>query len=944
MIQANDKYSYLRSANADYIETLYQEYLANPDSIDPTWRYFFEGVELGEYSQAEYEPSTQGDGNGYATAAQAAATPKSVASFDQRELKVAALIEAYRCYGHFEADLNPLEKQKRKSRELSLETFGLSDADLSQNFQAGALIGIGAQPLSKILEALRSMYCQTVGVEVGHIGNRAEREWVTRKIETGFLRAPIDHNTKKFILTRLTAAECFERFLHTRFVAQKRFSVEGGENSLTFLDSTIENGTKAGISEFVVGMAHRGRLNVLTNLFGKKPEHVFTEFEGNYSVSPDEGEGDVKYHKGWLTDSQSMSGRPARLVLSPNPSHLEFVNPVIEGMARARQDLLKDHVRDHVLPILIHGDAAFAGQGVCYETINMSQLASYATGGTIHVVINNQVGFTTSPKDSRSTPYSTDLARSLDSPIIHVNGDDAETVWKVAELSIEYRQKFKKDIFIDIVCYRKHGHNEGDEPTFTQPLLYGQIKAHESPREVYAQKLAQTGVLSTDLAQKAVDDKMNEFQAALVAAKTKGERGFAPVFVGEWKDFKVGTEADNTRAIKTRVDAKTLIDLGTELNTIPKTFHLHPKLGRFFEARLKAIQDQKGIDWGNGEALAYATLITEGHPVRISGQDAERGTFTHRHAVLNDVETGEKYTPHAQLRDAKAKFEVYNSHLSETAAMGFEFGYSTENPKALTVWEAQFGDFANGAQVIIDQFIASSESKWKKTSGLTLLLPHGYEGQGPEHSSARLERFLQLCGRNNMIVANLTTPAQIFHALRRQVKRDFRKPLVVMSPKSLLRHPLAISKLEEFTNCDFAEVIDEIDSSITSARNSVTRIVLCSGKVYYDLVQARADKKRGDIAIIRVEQLYPWPEKALQAILSQYPKAKEVVWTQDEPLNMGAWQYVFSLWSGGTGNFGATVKLPSIRYVGRPMAAAPAVGSPKVHDKQQKNIIEETLS
>lgn len=938
MIQPNDKYSYLRSANTDYIETLYQEYLANPDSIDATWRYFFEGVELGEYSQPD---TAENEGNGHTSAS--ASTSASTSADWQREIKVASLIEAYRNYGHFEADLNPLEKQNKKSRELALETFGLAEADLSKTFQAGALVGIGAQPLSKIIEALRSAYCQTVGSEVAHIGNRSEREWITKKIESGALSKAIDPATRKFILTRLTAAECFERFLHTRFVAQKRFSVEGGENSMTFLDGMIESGAKAGISEFVVGMAHRGRLNTLTNFFGKKPEHVFTEFEGNYTATLDEGEGDVKYHKGWHTESQSMSGKPVRLMLSPNPSHLEFVNPVIEGMARARQDLLNDRMRDRVLPILIHGDAAFAGQGVCYETINMSQLVSYATGGTIHIIINNQVGFTTSPKDSRSTPYSTDLARTLDSPIIHVNGDDADAVWKVAELSIEYRQKFRKDIFIDIVCYRKHGHNEGDEPTFTQPLLYGQIKAHASPREVYAARLAQAGVVSAEEAQAAVDSKMAEYQAALTTAKAKGERGSAPVFVGEWKDFKIGSDADSAKTVKTRVDAKTLTDLGTKLNTIPKTFHLHSKLGRFFEARLKAIQEQKGIDWGNGEALAYATLVTEGHAVRISGQDAERGTFTHRHAVLNDTETGEKYTPHTQLAQNQAKFEVYNSHLSETAVMGFEFGYSTENPKALTIWEAQFGDFANGAQVIIDQFLASSESKWKKTSGLTLLLPHGYEGQGPEHSSARLERFLQLCARNNMIVANLTTPAQIFHALRRQVKRDFRKPLVIMSPKSLLRHPMAISKLEEFTNFDFGEVLDETDPAITASRSTVSRIVLCSGKIYYDLIQARAEKKRGDIAIIRVEQLYPWPEKALQAMLAQYPKAKEVVWTQEEPQNMGAWQYVFSLWMGGTANFGASVKLPMIRYAGRPLAAAPAVGSPKIHEKQQKTLIEETL-
>jgi 2-oxoglutarate dehydrogenase E1 component len=597
-----------------------------------------------------------------------------------------------------------------------------------------------------------------------------------------------------------------------------------------------------------------------------------------------------------------------------------------------------------VIPIAIHGDAAFAGQGVCYETLNLSQLRGYRVGGTLHIVINNQVGFTTSPIDSRSTTYSTDVAKMLEVPIFHVNGDDPEALWHVAQLCVEYRQKFSKDAVIDLICYRKHGHNEGDEPSFTQPLLYKTIKAHSSTREIYAKQLVDTQVVTSDQAQGWVDQVTQSLTEAQVRTRAQPPQPYVSVFEGRWKGMRRPDVDEVYQSVSTAVDESVLRGLAKSLNSIPSGFRIHPKLNRFFEARLKAVEDGQGIDWGNGEALAYATLLMEGYPVRLSGQDAERGTFTHRHAVLYDFETGETYAPLKQLGQQQALFEVYNSHLSETAVLGFEYGYTLSEPRALTLWEAQFGDFANGAQVMIDQFIATSESKWQRMSGLTLLLPHGYEGQGPEHSSARLERFLQLCGRQNLIVANFTTPAQFFHALRRQVKRHYRKPLVVMSPKSMLRHPLAVSRLRDFSDVNFQEVLDDPAFASGGDAQNVKRVLLCSGKVYYDLITERANQKRSDVAVVRVEQLYPWPADNLAQILARYPKSASLVWVQEEPRNMGAWSFVFNVWSGGLDDFKEKVGGRVIQYVGREIGAAPAVGSHKVHEKEQHTLIQKALS
>ncbi len=923
------KFSYLKSQNAGYIDQMFAQYLANPDSVDDSWRFFFEGIELGAQVAPEAKP------NGHA----------EDGAFDlSSEAKVADLIAAYREYGRLVADIDPLNTPPATHPLLELARFGLADADLDRSFTAGRLIGIGPAKLREILTALRETYCRSIAVEFTHIDDPSSRLWLQQKMEATRNRPTLDPATRKLILKRLTESESLERFLHTRYVAQKRFSLEGGESTIPALDCMIEVGADLGAKEFVLGMAHRGRLNVLVNIFGKKPEHVFVEFEGTYKLDTAMAEGDVKYHKGYSADPLTRGGHQVHLSLASNPSHLEFVNPVVEGVARAKQTRLDDRERTKVIPILIHGDAAFAGQGVCYETLNLSQLEGYCTGGTLHLVINNQVGFTTSPQDARSTTYSTDLAKMLESPIFHVNGDDPEAVWYVSRLATEYRQKFKSDVVIDLICYRKHGHNEGDEPSFTQPLMYKKIKTHPSTRELYEKALSAAGLVPEPDAKALVDEAMAKFSSAQELAREKKPNPHQSVFEGAWKGLRQPTEKDLFKPAKTAVDEKALRSIAERINRMPPGFHLHPKLGRFFEARAKAVADGIGIDWGNAETLAYATLVAEGHAVRLSGQDAERGTFTHRHSVLSDSETGERHTPLHHVKDGQALFAVHNSHLSEVAVLGFEFGYSLAYPESLVIWEAQFGDFANGAQVIIDAFLASAESKWQRMSGLVLLLPHGYEGQGPEHSSARLERFLQLCGRNNLFVCNLTTPAQIFHALRRQVIWDFRKPLIVMSPKSLLRHSQAVSKMADFTQAGFQEVIDDARLEEASVAKKAKRVLLCSGKLYYELVAEREAKSRTDVAVVRLEQLHPWPAARLEALLARYPAAKDLVWVQEEPRNMGAWSFVFNTWSGGLDDFRERAGSRAIRYVGREIGAASAVGSHKVHEEEQRAIVQKAFA
>lgn len=894
----------------------------DPESVEDSWRRFFEGMILGQELKREALARVPSIHDGSETSAEA---------------RVADLINAYRNFGHDSAQVDPLSEpsQVDASELLKIERFGFSESDLDKTFTAGGIVGLGPTTLRELRKHLKNVFCGSVGVELDHIHNSQERQWLLSRIENLELRK-LDEESKKFILKRLTDSESFEHFLHTRYVAQKRFSLEGGESLIPALDCVMEYGAEFGVREFIFGMAHRGRLNVLVNILKKNPEYIFSEFEGNLQHDISMGEGDVKYHLGYFNPIKTRQGHSLYLSMVSNPSHLEFVNPVVEGVVRAKQDFQGDRARAQIVPILIHGDAAFAGQGICYETLNLSGLRGYATGGTIHFVINNQIGFTAIPQDSRSTPYPTDLAKMLEAPVFHVNADDPESVWWVSRLCVEYRQKFHKDVFLDLVCYRRHGHNEGDEPAFTQPVMVKKIKQHPTPRNLYIQK---TGwkELSDELWKNAIEG----WTQARERAKSQPEPPPIPSFEGRWKGLRRAEASDLLKSVETSVAKDRLLKCAERMNQVPDTFHLHPKLKRFFELRLQAVRTGEGIDWGNAEALAFATLLEEGVSVRLSGQDAERGTFSHRHSVLYDVETGVPFVPLCSLfsnvsQEFESGFQVYNSHLSESGVLGFDFGYSLADPRTLVIWEAQFGDFANGAQVIIDQFITSTESKWLRSSGIVLLLPHGFEGQGPEHSSARLERFLQLCGKSNISVCNCTTPAQFFHLLRRQMKRDFRKPLVVMTPKSLLRHPQVISKIDEFTQGRFLEALEENRGS-GDWRNQIEKMILCSGKIYYELKAARDSQHLHSVALIRLEQLYPWPQELLSQILKQYPRLKKMIWLQEEPRNMGAWSYVSERWREE-----APSVLP-LGYFGRDYGAAPAVGSVKLHEKEQKTLIEGVL-
>ena len=928
------KFDYLRSINADYIEELFARYSTDPESVDDTWRFFFEGMEMGAAAKAATAAAS--GSNGVAGKATVAVTASGSTVDFSSEAKVASLINAYREMGRAIADIDPLTPPAQSHPLLDISNFDLKPTDLSRTFSAGRLIGMENATLSDIITRLREIYCSTIGVEYTHIQDPESRKWVQQRMESSRNREDLSRDERKYILRRLTESETFERFIHTRYVAQKRFSIEGGEALIPTLDRLIEVAADTGASRLVMGMAHRGRLNVLLNLFHKKAEYIFTEFEENFEGLDTRGVGDVKYHMGYSADIVTRHGKAMHLTLANNPSHLEFVNPVVEGIVRSKQRAHGDKERTQVIPLLIHGDAAFAGQGVVYETLNLSQLSGYRTGGTIHIVINNQVGFTADPESCRSTTYATDVAKMLETPIFHVNGDDPEALYFIAKLCMEYRQQFRKDVFIDLICYRKYGHNEGDDPTFTQPLMYRKIKDHPSTRELYARKLLAESIIAPEEIDAEIDRVNQELTASQKITRENRPRPFVSAFDSNWKTFHAASTAEVDKLVDTRFAATELVSLAEKLHKIPQGFHLHPKLVRFMDGRLAAVKEGKGIDWGNAEALAFATLITEGHVVRLTGQDAERGTFTHRHSVLHDVENGEKYTPLNTLVDTPiAGYVVRNSHLSETAVLGFEYGWSLADPTATVIWEAQFGDFVNGAQVIIDQFIVASETKWQRSSGLVMLLPHGYEGQGPEHSSARLERFLQLCGDNNIAVCNLTTPAQYFHALRRQMKREFRKPLIIMSPKSLFRHPLVVSDLKDLSEGEFHKVLDDK----TEQPRSIERVLLCTGKIYYDLLDEREKGGHKNTAIVRIEQLYPWATESLATILNRYPEAKDLRWVQEEPRNMGAWVYVFSQWAGGLDEFRERVGGRMLRYVGREVAAAPANGAHKQHASTQRKIV-----
>ncbi len=952
--------SFLYSGNADFIAGLYRNYAENPASVDAGWRRFFDELNddaraaLAEAKGASWAPTraekivTNGHANGSAaTAKPVAAEAVNAAILDS--VRAIWLIRVYRMRGHLLANLDPLGLTPvAHYAELDPRTYGFSDADYDRSIFIDGTLGFQHATLREIMARLKATYCGSIGVEFMHIQDGEQTDWIKRRIEANENTPRYDTNAKRNILQRLTAGEAFEKFLATKFVGVKRFGLEGGETMIPALDAMIARGATLGLKEVVVGMAHRGRLNMLTNILSKPFTALFAEFQGA-APYPDsvQGSGDVKYHLGTNTD-RDFNGNMVHLTMNANPSHLEWVNPVVTGRVRAKQQQrcgstsTTDEVCGQVMSLLIHGDAAFAGQGIVAETLMLSDLKGYRTGGTMHFVINNQVGFTTSPQYSRSAVYCTDIAKMIQAPIFHVNGDDVEAVVHVAEIAAEFRQKFHKDVVIDMVCYRRHGHNEGDEPAFTQPIMYRKIKEQPTTREVYARKLAAEGSLQ----QTEIDQINADFVGGLeqdFAAASAYKPNKADWLEGRWQGLAAAanhTPSEEQNA-ETGIDIAKLREIGETLARVPDGFNVNPKIGKQLEAKRAMMQSGEGIDWATAEALAFGSLCAEGTPVRLSGQDSGRGTFSQRHAVLYDQTSEQRYVPLNGINPDQASFEVHDSPLSEAAVMGFDYGFSLAEPNALVCWEGQFGDFANTAQVIIDQFIASSEAKWLRLSGITLLLPHGYEGQGPEHSSARLERYLQLCAENNMQVANCSTPGNYFHILRRQMRRNFRKPLILMTPKSLLRNKMCVSKLDEMAaGTSFRAVIADAAANLVDDKK-IRRVVICGGKVYYDLLAAREERKINDIAIVRLEQFYPFPAKLLGQELARYAKA-DIVWCQEEPQNMGAWTFLDRRIENVLTEIKHSCDRPT--YAGRDEAAVTATGSLKRHNKEQTALIDKALS
>ena len=957
MAQSIDIDSVFSGANAPFIAELYARYLDNPGSVDPSWQAVFGelteanglAVEQPSWSKdrtriigvpdPEAAKPVKGPGKAGANGAAPAMSEAEVKAAAMDSIRALMIIRAYRARGHLVSNLDPLGLAGTRfpHPELDPAHFGFGEADMDRPIYLANVLGREKATLREIMSILRDTYCGNIGVEYTHISDPTRKAWLQERIEGIRNHTDFTENGKKAILERLTAAESFERFLHVKYTGTKRFGLDGGEAAIPALEQIVKRGGQLGVQEIVVGMAHRGRLNVLTNFMGKPFRAVFSEFQGNPANPADvQGSGDVKYHLGTSTDRE-FDGKSVHLSLTANPSHLEVVDAVVLGKVRAKQTQLKDTERRKVLGLLIHGDAAFAGQGIVAECFGMSELKGYRTGGTIHLIINNQIGFTTSPAYSRSSPYPSDVAKMVEAPIFHVNGDDPEAVVHVARVATEYRQEFGVDVVIDMFCYRRFGHNEGDEPAYTQPLMYQAIGQHTSVRKLYAQRLVEEKLLTQEEADQVEKDFMahleEEFQAANSYKPNK-----ADWLEGAWSGME--TASGDDRRGETAVPLEKLREIGLKLCETPEGMDVNRKLVRQLEDRKKRLEAGENLDWATGEALAFGTLLTEGYPVRLSGQDSGRGTFSQRHAVVIDQTTEERYIPLAHLSENQAQFEVIDSPLAEMSVLGFEYGYTLSEPRALVLWEAQFGDFANGAQVVIDQFISSGEIKWLRMSGLVMLLPHGYEGQGPEHSSARLERYLQQCAEDNMQVVNITTPANYFHVLRRQLHRKFRKPLIIMTPKSLLRHKLAVSSLADMAEgTTFHRVL--YDNEILCDDKDVKRVVLCSGKVYYDLYEERAKRGIKDVFFLRLEQLYPFPHKALANELKRFPKA-EIVWCQEEPENMGSWTFVDRKIEAVLTEIGARHKRPV--YAGRPAAAATATGLLKRHNLEQAKLVEEALT
>ncbi len=911
-----DRYSFLNAVHPAYIAELYDKYLQFPDTVEPSWRAFFQGFDFGIENGSLEALGIEGN---------IPEIPEAV----QKEFQVIRLIDGYRSRGHLFTRTNPVRERRKYSPTLDIENFGLSQDDLHTKFQAGEVIGIGEATLEEIIRHLESIYCSSIGIEYMYIRKPEEIEWIQNKLNVNDNQPKYGPEQKKHILKKLNEAVAFENFLHTKYVGQKRFSLEGGESLIPALDTLIENAAEKGVEEFVMGMAHRGRLSTLTNIFGKSAKDIFSEFDGK-DYEQDIFDGDVKYHLGWTSNRQTDSGKKINLNIAPNPSHLETVGAVVQGIARAKQDRrYKDNI-SKVLPIVVHGDAAIAGQGLVYEVVQMAQLDAYKTGGTIHIVVNNQVGFTTNYLDGRSSTYCTDVGKVTLSPILHVNADDVEAVVHAMLFALDFRMEFGRDVFIDLLGYRKYGHNEGDEPRFTQPKLYKAISKHKNPRDIYAEKLIQEGVIDKGFTAHLEQEYKDKLEEKLEDSRKEEKTEITAIMKDEWDGFHYAEGDSMVKTFDTTVDIKKLNEVAEVITRLPQDKKFLRKISRLIEARHKMYFEDNKLDWAMGELLAYGTLLTQGYDVRMSGQDVERGTFSHRHAVVKVEDSEEEIVLLNNLKGEQGDFYIYNSLLSEYGVVGFDYGYAMASPRTLTIWEAQFGDFSNGAQIMIDQYISASEDKWKLQNGLVMLLPHGYEGQGAEHSSARMERYLQLCAMDNMFVADCTTPANFYHLLRRQMIVDFRKPLIVFTPKSLLRHPKVVSTREELANGSFKMLIDDPDAKISKIKT----LVFLTGKFYYDLLEKKEELKRDDVALVRIEQLFPLPKDEITATLKKYKNATDIVWAQEEPKNMGAYSHMLMHYE----------QSRNWRVCSRKMYAAPASGSSVRSLQRHQRVIESVFN
>src|SRR6056300_303299 len=910
-----DKYSFLNAAHTSFFSDLYEKYLKSPDEVEPSWRAFFQGFDFGQ-EMADVDEHIQA-----ALESDSPAIPEKIL----KEFNVVKLINAYRSRGHLFTKTNPVRSRRTYSPTLDIANFDLNESDLDSVFDAGDILGLGAASLREIIQKLETIYCEAIGVEYMYIRNPEQVRWIQNWLNKNLNHPILSSDQKKHILKKLTQAVSFESFLHTKYVGQKRFSLEGNESLIPALDAIVEAAAAKGVAEFVMGMAHSGRLNVLTNIFGKSAKDIFSEFDGK-DYEQVVFDGDVKYHLGWTSDRMSDNGNKIVMNIAPNPSHLETVGAVVEGIARAKQDNLYPDDFSKVLPIVLHGDAAIAGQGLVYEVVQMAQLDGYKTNGTIHIVVNNQIGFTTNYLDARSSTYCTDVGKVTLSPVLHVNADDVEAVVHAALFALEYRMRFQRDVFIDLLGYRKYGHNEGDEPRFTQPKLYKAIAKHQNPKEIYTARLLEEGVITPDFVKGLEQAYKDSLEVDLEDSRKEDKTVITPFMSEAWKGLAPAQEDTMALKVATAYPADKLTAIAKVITTLPSDKKFLRKIDKLIEDRRKMFFENNTLDWAMGELLAYGSLLEEGFDVRISGQDVERGTFSHRHAVLKVEASEEEVLLLNQLNDQQGKLHIFNSLLSEYGVVGFDYGYAMASPNTLTIWEAQFGDFSNGAQIMIDQYISAAEDKWKLQNGLVMLLPHGYEGQGAEHSSARMERYLQLCAKDNMFIADCTTPANMFHLLRRQLKATYRKPLVVFTPKSLLRHPKAVSGVEDFANGHFQEVIGDA----TVVKDQVKTLVFCTGKFYYDLLETREVLEREDVALVRIEQLFPLAVDQIQAQLDQYKNAKDIVWAQEEPRNMGAWSHLL-------------MHLPmasKFRVASRRFYASPSAGSAVRSKRRHQEVID----